>query len=494
MPRRMPMIFLTLVMLPSMIPAGAQSSDQSWIRLFDGETLDGWRANENPDTFSVRDGTIVAQGRRSHLFYVGPAERADFRNFEFKVDAKTMPEANSGVFFHTRFQSSGWPRQGYEAQINNTHKGTGDYRELKKTGSLYAVRSVFASPVRDNVWFTMYIKVVGRRVQIRVNQFLLVDYIEPDKPVRGADAVDNVLSHGTFALQGHDPRSTVCFRNIYVRPLPDAPRPADRRRRAEIEYQRDISAFHADYLPMVDYHVHLKGGLTLEEALVKSREAGIAYGIAQNCGVGFPTTDDAGLKRFLDAMEGWPVFKGMQAEGREWVTLFSEEMIAKFDYVFTDSMTFTDDKGRRTRLWIPDEVHVDDEQAFMDMLVERTVKILTEEPIDIYVNPTFLPACIADRYDVLWSAERMDKVIEAAVENDVAIEINSRFRLPSGTFIGRAKAAGAKFSFGTNNGGRDLGRLEYSREMARRYGLRKADMFMPKHDGLKPVQKKGLAR
>jgi len=28
------------------------------------------------------------------------------------------------------------------------------------------------------------------------------------------------LSSGTFALQGHDPESTVYFRNIRVKPLP----------------------------------------------------------------------------------------------------------------------------------------------------------------------------------------------------------------------------------------------------------------------------------
>ena len=38
---------------------------------------------------------------------------------------------------------------------------------------------------------------------------------------------------------------------------------------------------------MVDYHVHLKEGLTLEQALAKSRRDGIEYGIAVNCGKGF---------------------------------------------------------------------------------------------------------------------------------------------------------------------------------------------------------------
>jgi histidinol phosphatase-like PHP family hydrolase len=170
-------------------------------------------------------------------------------------------------------------------------------------------------------------------------------------------------------------------------------------------------------------------------------------------------------------------------------------MIAKFDYVFTDSMTWTNDRGKRMRLWIPNEVEVGDKQQFMEMLVERTVGILNNEPIDIYVNPTFLPAVIDREYDTLWTDERMDKVIQAAVKNGVAIEINARYKLPSEKFIKKAKAAGAKFSFGTNNAGKDdLGDLAYSRLMAARCGLTKEDMFVPKPDGQKPVQKKGLPK
>ncbi len=131
----------------------------------------------------------------------------------------------------------------------------------------------------------------------------------------------------------------------------------------------------------------------------------------------------------------------------------------------------------------------------MDMLVARTVGILNDEPIDIYVNPTFLPVSIASEYDTLWTDERMDRVIEAAVRNGVAIEINSRYKLPSEKFIRRAKAAGARFAFGTNNGGSDdLGDLAYSRLMARRCDLTRDDLFVPKPDGQKPVQKKGLPK
>jgi hypothetical protein len=248
----------------------------------------------------------------------------------------------------------------------------------------------------------------------------------------------------------------------------------------------DTSAVAIDF-QLVDYHVHLKGGLTVDQAIAHAEARGMKYGIAQNCGVGFPVTDDAGLQRFLDSLEGKPVYRAMQAEGREWVKMFSPEMIAKADYVFTDAMTFTDYKGRRMRLWMRNEVHVDDEQQFMDMLVGKIEGVMAE-PIDIYVNPTFLPARIAGKYDELWTDARMDKVIAAAVKNGVAIEINARYKLPSKKFIQKAKKAGVKFACGTNNGGADdLGNIEYCRRMIRECGLTEKDFFVPRAKGRKRV-------
>ena len=255
---------------------------------------------------------------------------------------------------------------------------------------------------------------------------------------------------------------------------------AEAKKSAEDRVTRQIAELNRKGFPLIDFHVHLKGGLTLDEALANSKKVGIRYGIAPNCGIGFPITDDEGIDKFLAEVKGKPAFVGMQAEGREWVNMFSKEAIAKFDYVFSDAMTFTDPQGRRTRLWMKDEVYIDDKQAFMDLYVEKIVGVIGNEPIDIYVNPTFLPEVIAAEYDTLWTKARMNQVIRAAKKNDVAIEINARYRLPSLTFIKRAKKAGVKFSLGTNNGDRELGRLEYGLEIIEKCGLTAEDMFLPK--------------
>jgi len=458
--------------------AAAQAAGEDWQELFDGQTLAGWRAAENPASFRVVDGTLACVGPRAHLFYEGTDGRAEFRNFEFSVDVLTWPGANSGVFFHTGYQETGWPSQGFEVQVNNSQKQHGNYLELKKTGSLYGIRNVHKQLVRDGEWFRLHIVVRGPRVQVRVDDLLVVDYREPDVEVRTARGPLKRLGQGTFALQCHDPESKVRYRNLRVRRLADqagaeGPAPV-----VDAGYVRRVELAESNF-PLINLHAHLKGGLTLTEVLDDWRRTGINYGIAFNCGLGFPITNDAGVFEAVEALKGAPVFVAMQAEGREWMNLFSAEARRRVDYVFTDSMTFTDARGKRTRLWIPAEVEVGDPEAFMEHLVDQTVHILSQEPIDIYVNPTFLPEVIAGRHDALWTESRMRRVIDAAARHGVAVEINARYRLPSERFIRLAKAAGVKFTFGTNNGGRELGDLDYCLEMQQKCDLAWQDMFVP---------------
>ncbi len=235
-----------------------------------------------------------------------------------------------------------------------------------------------------------------------------------------------------------------------------------------------------DKIEIIDLHVHLKGDLTIDEAIKKSEADGVKYGIAANCGLGFPIQTEAQIDSFVVKMRQYPQFYlGMQAEGREWLNLFSKEALAKFDYVFTDAMTFTDVKGRRNRIWIKEETWIDDEQQFMDYLVETAEKIILTEPINIYVNPTYLPEQMADRYDHFWTEGRMMKLIEAAKDKGVAIEINNRFKLPSEKFIKLAKATGLKFTIGTNNIDKNFTKPYYALEMIEKCGLVSSDFWVP---------------
>ena len=190
------------------------ADDSGFIPLFNGKDLDGWKASDAPGTFSVADNLLTVNGNRSHLFYEGALNNHDFKNFHLRVELQTFPGANSGVYFHTEWQDVGWPKKGFEVQVNNTHK------DPKKTAGLYAVQDNFTAPVEDNKWFVMEIIVEGKHVVTKVDGNVITDFNEPEPPTPPKGMDGRVIDHGTFAIQGHDPGSKVLYKRIEVKPLP----------------------------------------------------------------------------------------------------------------------------------------------------------------------------------------------------------------------------------------------------------------------------------
>ena len=193
-------------------PSGdAASKARQWQSLFNGKTLDGWLASENKDTFTASNGMIIAHGPRSHLFYTGLVNDASFKNFEFKADVLTTPGSNSGIYFHTQYQETGWPDKGFECQVNTTHS------DRKKTGGLYDVQDVMDdAPSTDDKWFHYYIRVEENHVIIQIDGKTTAAWTQPeDWSMEG-----RMIDEGTIALQGHDPDSVVYFKNIMIKVIP----------------------------------------------------------------------------------------------------------------------------------------------------------------------------------------------------------------------------------------------------------------------------------
>ena len=152
--------------------------------LFNGHSLDGWKAGEHRHSFRVEGGKIVASGPAAHLFYTGRVGTGTFKNFDLKAEVLTRPGACSGIHFHTQFQSHGPLKTGFKVQINNAYAGEGDERDRRKTGSLYGIRNIYKALVKDDEWFNLRVQVRDKQVQVWLNDTLIVDYIEPD-PARG---------------------------------------------------------------------------------------------------------------------------------------------------------------------------------------------------------------------------------------------------------------------------------------------------------------------
>jgi hypothetical protein len=198
--------------------APALFAQDGWISLFNGKDFTGWRISGNVATFQIKDGAMVANGPVAHAFYDGPVQNHDFKNFELMVDVMTAPNSNGGVYFHTEFQEKGFPRKGFEVQVNTTH------RDPIKSGSLYHVKDIGADDIKDickdNEWFTQHIIVQGDTVTVRLNGKEVVKWTQPPDWNGGREGPGRVLGSGTIAFQGHDPNSTVWYKNVRIKPLP----------------------------------------------------------------------------------------------------------------------------------------------------------------------------------------------------------------------------------------------------------------------------------
>ncbi len=233
-------------------------------------------------------------------------------------------------------------------------------------------------------------------------------------------------------------------------------------------------------VPFVDLHVHLSDSLTVQEAVQLSQQKGVRFGIVEHPGVCeyCPLQNDSLLTVYINKLRNYPVYVGLQPVIPGWRKLFSPRLLNKLDYIIMDAMEIPQENGDILRIWM-DDTRVEDLDAFMDMYVNYHLQILRNERIDILANATFLPKCLEGEYERAWTKERMQKVIDAAVENNVAFEINSGYKVPSKEFILLARASGAKFSFGTNSRNSFAGNLEYALSMVQQCHLSRQDIFVP---------------
>ncbi len=190
------------------------AAEPGFTSLFDGTDLTGWKPSENPQTWSVHDGAIVAHGVRSHLFYQGSFLNHTFHDFELKVDVMTKPGANGGIYIETEYQDGGWPGKGFEIQINNSYK-----TDPRKTFSIYEVKDVNEQVVPDNEWFTEDIIAKGDSITVKYKGRTIAQWTQPADWNGTSDFKGRRVGPGTIALQAHDPGSEVWYKNIRIKPL-----------------------------------------------------------------------------------------------------------------------------------------------------------------------------------------------------------------------------------------------------------------------------------
>ena len=441
-----------------------QKKSSDWIELFNGKDFTGWKASENQGTFKIENGMIVANGNRSHLFYIGDGkEPVDIKNFELSADVMTYPLANAGIYFHTTYQEEGWPEKGYEVQVNTTHLGADDYKEVKKGASLYGVRNVYKAFAKDSVWYNLNILVEGKHIRIKHDGMLTVDYIESSSSRQAS---------GTFALQGHDPLSTVFFKNLKLKILPDS---AGNSVEVPAEPYPKIIEAQAENFAFIDTHVIDDSAFNIDSAIQEFYKTGINIGVVADSST---LADNSALTNFISRYSKYPVFLGVMNSNDS--QQIDNKTRRKFDYVIGE-ITQVKNKSGKT-IDVHGEEKISNNQSFMDDYVTAIIAKINSGTIDIWANATLLPSSLASDHDKLWTKERMLKVIEAAKKNKVGIEINNALRIPSMDFLKVAKEQGCLFTNGGIYIDNKTTSPDYFLEAITQCNLTYKDIYIPKNN------------
>ena len=228
--------------------------------------------------------------------------------------------------------------------------------------------------------------------------------------------------------------------------------------------------------PLVDYHVHLTEDFTIDKAVELSKSRGIKFGIVEHPGNDSAIKNDGDLNAYINKLQKYPVFIGLQPMYLNWSKNFSKELLSKVDYILMDADTIPLGNDKYLSIWKHNN-YIANIEDFMKIYMKHIENILKFEPINIFARPTYLPVNFGRYYDKLWTKERMLKIIELAKQNNIAMEISTPMHVPSKKFIILAKSEGLKFTFGTNARNDDAGKFHYGLQMAKECELNKDDMF-----------------
>lgn len=226
--RLIPILALSALFTLATLAQADNTPPEGFVALFNGKDLTGWKglmkapldnpfkraalsdqdrakaqkeADDNMRAhWRVEDGALVFDGKGRSL-----CTAKDYGDFEMYVDWKILPKGDSGIYLRGSPQVQIWDTENPNASV-----GSGGLYNNKKNPSKPTAKA--DKPVGQ--WNTFWIKMVGDKVWVKLNDQLVVDgvplenYWDYNKPV---------FPTGQIELQNHG--NTLWFKNIYIKEL-----------------------------------------------------------------------------------------------------------------------------------------------------------------------------------------------------------------------------------------------------------------------------------
>lgn len=202
----------------------------NYILLFDGKTMDGWRAYQNKSlgSWSVEDGALHCQGVTGNYGDMAAdlVTIDQYENFYLSVDWKISPKGNSGIMYMVTEADQHASSSGPEYQIIDDVNFPQKLEDWQHTAANYAMDAApTARPNPVGEWNHTRIIVNGNHVEHWLNGKKVVEYelYSPEwqkkkMESKWKDAPNYAKSKkGHIAFQNHG--SEAWFKNIKIKQL-----------------------------------------------------------------------------------------------------------------------------------------------------------------------------------------------------------------------------------------------------------------------------------
>ena len=158
------------------VSMAADKPEEGFASLFDGKTLDGWHLM-NGAKFVAEDGVIKLNGGLGWL-----RSDKEYADFILRLEFRFMkPKQDGGVFLRSNTAGENWPSRKYEVQVENT------VRMAKVFGAEHDLKVELVQKVLKPVgeWNEYDIKLIGSKIEVRLNGKLVATSGSMDKLTRG---------------------------------------------------------------------------------------------------------------------------------------------------------------------------------------------------------------------------------------------------------------------------------------------------------------------
>jgi hypothetical protein len=188
-------VVISAIILVLVLGTAAAPAKATWVPLFDGQDLRGWKANGD-EKWVVEQGAILGESAAKKYGYL--TTEKTYRDFDLRLKFKGEADGNAGLFLHSRITGMnpehGPDIEGMQVEVDPTPgKHTGGLYESGGRGWVAMPTPDAEKALKPGVWNDLEVSVHGNHIITQLNGVKVVDVT--DSTPRFTDGVIGLQIH-----------------------------------------------------------------------------------------------------------------------------------------------------------------------------------------------------------------------------------------------------------------------------------------------------------